>query len=53
MFDELGKHVELGNLEEVRQLVMSWGLCAKVIAPEKLRDWVKKEAGLVARSYSG
>jgi predicted DNA-binding transcriptional regulator YafY len=53
--DDLGEHVELrmqlGNLEEVRQLVLSWGRSARVIAPEELRDWVKKEAGAMARSY--
>ena len=57
VLDDLGEHVEmcmrLGNLEEVRQLVLSWGRCAKVIAPDELRDWVKKEAGAMSRSYRG
>lgn len=55
VLDDLGEHVELrmqlGNLEEVRQLVLSWGRSAKVIAPDELRDWVKKEAGAMVRSY--
>jgi predicted DNA-binding transcriptional regulator YafY len=53
--DDLGEKVELrmqlGNLEEVKHLVMSWGACAKVIAPAELRDAVKKEAAAVVRGY--
>ena len=55
VLDDLGEHVEmrmrLGNLEEVRQLVLSWGRCARVIAPEELSDWLKKEARAMVRSY--
>lgn len=55
VMDDLGERVELrmqlGNLEEVRQLVLSWGRYAKVVVPEELSDWVKKEAGAVARLY--
>lgn len=55
VMDDLGEKVELrmmlGNLEEIKHLVMSWGACAKVIAPEKLKDAVKKEAAAIVRSY--
>jgi predicted DNA-binding transcriptional regulator YafY len=55
VIDDLGEKVELrmmlGNLEEIKHLVMSWEACAKVIAPEKLREAVKKEATAMVRSY--
>ena len=55
--DDLGEKIELrmqlGNLKEVKHLVLSWGVCAKVIKPMVLRDAVKKEAAAVARSYKG
>jgi proteasome accessory factor B len=55
VMDDLGEKVELrmqlGNLEEVKHLVMGWGACAKVIAPAELRDAVKKEAAAVVRGY--
>jgi predicted DNA-binding transcriptional regulator YafY len=53
--DDLGEKIELrmqlGNLEEVEHLVMSWGACARVIAPTELRNAVKKEAAAVLRGY--
>jgi predicted DNA-binding transcriptional regulator YafY len=57
VLDELGEHIEmrmqLGSLEEIKHLVLSWGACARVIAPVALRDAVKKEAAAVVRSYKG
>lgn len=57
VLDELGEHIEmrmqLGNLEEIKHLVLSWGACAKVIKPVALREAVKKEAAAVVRSYKG
>ena len=55
MLDDLGNRVELrmrlGNMQEIQQLVMGWGRHAKVIAPDSLRDWVKKEVAAMARNY--
>ncbi len=55
VLDDMGDKVELrmqlGNLQEVKHLVLSWGACAKVIAPEELRDAVKDEAVAIAQSY--
>lgn len=55
VLDDFGKRVELrmqlGNLEEVKQLVLSWGRCAEVIEPESLKIWLKKEAGAISRLY--
>ena len=55
MLDDLGEKVELRmqltNLEEVKHLVLSWGTCAKVIAPKELREVVRKEATAVVKMY--
>lgn len=55
VMDDLGDRVELsmqlGNLEEVKLLVLSWGACAKVLKPERLRDAVKQEAAEIVRKY--
>ena len=55
VLDDAGEKVELsmqlGNLEEMKLLVLSWGRDARVIKPKKLRDAVKKEAAAVAQNY--
>ena len=43
--------MQLGNLEEIKHLVLSWGACAKVIEPVELREAVKNEAAAVVKSY--
>ena len=53
--DDHGEKVELrmqlGNLEEAKYLILSWGRDALVVKPKKLRDAVKKEAAAVVRAY--
>lgn len=53
--DDTGNRVELRmqleNLEEIKQLVMSWGACAKVICPQELADMIKAEAKAIAKLY--
>ena len=55
VLDDLGEKVELrmklGNLEEMKHLVLSWGACAKVLKPKRLRDAVKREAAAITRNY--
>ena len=55
MLDDLGEKVELrmqlGNLEEVKYLVLGWGRDARVVKPKELRDAVKQEAAAVVRRY--
>ncbi|NWK55999.1 WYL domain-containing protein [Verrucomicrobiaceae bacterium N1E253] len=57
VLDDLGDRVELrmqlGNIEEVRQLVLGWGRHAKVLAPEALRQWVRQEASAMVRNHRG
>lgn len=57
VLDDLGEKVELrvqlGNLEEIKHLVLSWGRDARVIKPKELRDAVKQEAAAVVRRYRG
>ncbi|MBT8036181.1 MAG: WYL domain-containing protein [Verrucomicrobiae bacterium] len=45
--------MELGNLEEVKHLVLGWGSCARVIAPLELKNAVRDELSAMARSYQG
>ncbi|MEJ6573098.1 MAG: WYL domain-containing protein [Akkermansiaceae bacterium] len=55
VLDDLGEKVELrmqlGNLEEVKYLVLGWGRDARVVKPKELRDAVKQEAAAVVRRY--
>ena len=43
--------LELGSLEEIERWVLSWGSHVRVLAPEELRERVRREAAAVAQSY--
>ncbi|MBK1855747.1 WYL domain-containing protein [Verrucomicrobiaceae bacterium 5K15] len=55
VLDERGENVELrmrlGNLEEMKHLILSWGASAKVLAPKALRHAVREEAAGVVEIY--
>jgi len=57
VLDDYGTRVEvrmtLGNLEEVKQLVLSWGRNVKVIKPDELRDAIREEAQGMLAVYAG
>lgn len=45
--------LELGSLEEIQRWILSWGSHVRVLAPDELRERVRKEAEAVAQSYRG
>lgn len=44
-------HWEVGMTPELVQLILSWGRHAEVLAPESLREKVRKEAESIVRTY--
>lgn len=43
--------LQLGRLEEIKQLVLGWGSCAKVIGPPELRRLLKHDAEVLWQHY--
>lgn len=45
--------LELASLEEIQRWVLSWGSHVRVLAPDELRERVRKEAEAIAATYRG
>ncbi|MGJ8673784.1 WYL domain-containing protein [Rubritalea sp.] len=55
LLDDYGEKVELKmqltSLEEFSSIVLSWGSCAKVVAPAELVERVREELAAMQQMY--